>query len=72
MSLAAVSTADEARGQRLAESLLRTLLFAAREHGASTALLNVEAQNSSARRLYERLGFAERYRYWYRKQPATT
>ena len=34
----------------------------------SKALLPVEAGNAPARRLYERLGFAERYRYVYRQR----
>ena len=42
----------------------------AREHGARTALLNVEAPNQPARRLYDRMGFEEHYRYWYRERPA--
>ncbi|MCR9098184.1 MAG: GNAT family N-acetyltransferase [bacterium] len=70
VSLVAVATVPSSRGQRLAESVLRTILFAAREHDAEFALLNVEAPNQPARRLYERMGFAERYRYWYRERSA--
>ncbi len=70
VSLVAVATADAQRGKGLAESVLRAILFAAREHGADRGLLNVEAPNQSARRLYERMGFVERYRYWYREAPA--
>ena len=70
VSLVAVATAASSRGHRLAESVLRTILFAAREHDAEFALLNVEASNQPARRLYERMGFEERYRYWYRERSA--
>ena len=68
VSLVAVATADAHRGERLAESVLRSILFAARERGAERAILNVEAPNQPARRLYERMGFLERYRYWYRER----
>ena len=70
VSLVAVATEPASRGLRLAESVLRTILFAAREHDARFALLNVEAPNRPARRLYERMGFEERYRYWYRERSA--
>lgn len=65
-----VATAPEARGRRFAEHMLRGLFGAASPHGARFGLLSVEAENRSARRLYGRLGFVERYRYWYREQPA--
>ncbi|MEM9174867.1 MAG: GNAT family N-acetyltransferase [Myxococcota bacterium] len=68
VSLVAVATDAAHRGQRLAESALRTIVFAAREHGARSAILNVEAPNHPARRLYERMGFEARYRYWYRER----
>lgn len=71
VSFVQVATAESARGDRLADSVIRQLLFAARERGAKVGLLSVEAENLSARRLYERLGFEERYRYWYReREPA--
>lgn len=66
VSLSAIATHAEARGRGLATSLLRAILFAASEHDAERALLHVETHNTNARRLYVRLGFEERYRYWYR------
>ena len=69
VSLVEVATAEQDRGQRLAEHVLRAIIQKARAKGAARALLSVEADNSSARRLYERLGFVERYRYWYREAP---
>lgn len=71
VSIAQVATDPDCRGQGLAASVLRALLFAACEHDAAQALLSVEAPNASARRLYEKLGFVERYRYWYREAPPT-
>jgi ribosomal protein S18 acetylase RimI-like enzyme len=69
VSLVEVATAQEDRGQRLADDVLRAIIQKARANGATQALLSVEAHNSAARRLYERLGFVERYRYWYREAP---
>jgi ribosomal protein S18 acetylase RimI-like enzyme len=71
VSFVQVATDREARGCRLAEQVLRGILRAAHEQGAPLGLLSVEADNEAARRLYGRLGFVERYRYWYREQPAT-
>lgn len=68
VSVAAVATETASRGEGLAASNLSAILFAAREHDAERALLSVEASNHAARRLYERLGFVERYRYWYREK----
>ena len=68
VSFVQVATAPEARGQRFAERVLREILAAANESGSPTGLLSVEADNASARKLYDRLGFIERYRYWYREQ----
>lgn len=67
VSLVGVATHPAFRGERLAASNLRAILFAARELEAERALLGVEASNRSARRLYARLGFVDRYRYWYRE-----
>ena len=57
---------DRGLGRRVCQALLA---WAQRE-GAHTAYLAVMADNTAALHLYNRLGFREAYRYWYRKQPA--
>jgi ribosomal protein S18 acetylase RimI-like enzyme len=65
-----VYTREEARSQGLARLLCERLLSLAAKRGARVAYLQVEADNGSARRVYERLGFADRYAYHYRQAPA--
>lgn len=65
-----VFTRDSARGQGLASLLCRHLLALAAAEGGSVGYLQVEHDNLTARRIYERLGFAEAYRYHYRQLPA--
>jgi RimJ/RimL family protein N-acetyltransferase len=45
------------------------LLARAADAGAHTVYLQVVEANSAARRLYDGLGFAAAYRYWYRMAP---
>ena len=58
------------RGRGLARALCRQLLRLAMADGARVAYLQVEASNAPARRVYERLGFADAYAYHYRSPPA--
>jgi ribosomal protein S18 acetylase RimI-like enzyme len=51
----------EHRRQGVATALLRTLLEAGAERGATTAWLHVETDNAPALALYERLGFTEHH-----------
>jgi N-acetylglutamate synthase len=57
----------ELRGQGLGEAIMRALLEAAIDSGARRAYLQVVAGNAPAERLYDKLGFREEYRYWYRR-----
>jgi GNAT superfamily N-acetyltransferase len=61
-----VVTAPEHRNRGYAMTLLNSMLGWARESGAHHAYIQVVECNSSARRLYGKLGFQEVYRYWYR------
>lgn len=59
----------EHRRRRLGARISRAMLAWANERGAARAYLQVTADNVPAIRLYEHLGFEERYRYWYRMKP---
>lgn len=69
VSIALVGTEEGLRGHRLAERVMRSILYAARDRDANRALLSVEVANTSARRLYGRMGFGDRYDYAYYVQP---
>lgn len=62
-----VATAPEARGHGHARRTLLSALRWARLKGARRAWLQVEAANAPAIGLYRDLGFAEVYRYHYRR-----
>lgn len=64
-----VFTRESARGRGLARLLCERLLSLAAAQGAQLAYLQVEADNQFARRVYERLGFADAYAYHYRQAP---
>lgn len=61
-----VLTSPAKRRQGLAETLLYQLFAWSWTRGASTAWLAVVADNEPAKRLYQKLGFREVYRYHYR------
>ena len=65
-----VFTDPAERGQGLATILCTHLLWAARGEGARTAYLQVDAANTAARKVYQRLGFADAYAYHYRTADA--
>ena len=65
-----VYTHPAARKQGLAQLLCERLLSLAVNAGGRTGYLQVEGDNLAARRLYNRLGFAEGYSYHYRERPA--
>ena len=65
-----VHTLPTARHRGLATGLCRHLTTVALTMGADTVYLQVTADNSPARSLYEAMGFAEAYRYHYRAPPA--
>jgi ribosomal protein S18 acetylase RimI-like enzyme len=64
-----IYTPPDGRGNGLATSLCLRLLGIGREHGAKHGWLSVLANNASALKVYERLGFVTAYEYWYRVPP---
>jgi N-acetylglutamate synthase len=61
-----ICTVDEHRNQRIGTALCAHLMHTARLHGADRCWLSVIADNVSALRVYEKLGFSPVYEYWYR------
>lgn len=61
-----VFTSPPHRGKGLCTALCSRLIDCARAQDARVAYLQVEATNHAARRIYERLGFADGYGYHYR------
>jgi N-acetylglutamate synthase len=57
------------RQQNYGERLMRALLGWGRSNGACSAYLQVMCNNAPALRLYSKLGFQEKYQYWYRVKP---
>jgi ribosomal protein S18 acetylase RimI-like enzyme len=64
-----IVTAEGQRRKGFGRELTRSLLAWGQEQGATQAYLQVMLSNKPARRLYEQMGFAEIYRYWYRITP---
>jgi ribosomal protein S18 acetylase RimI-like enzyme len=64
-----VVTAAAARNRGLATALVKELLCRARQDRAAVAYVQVSADNIAARHVYHKLGFADRYAYWYRIEP---
>jgi ribosomal protein S18 acetylase RimI-like enzyme len=67
-----IVTAEGARNRGLATVLATELLRRAREDRAAVAYLQVSADNIAARHVYRKLGFVDRYAYWYRTEPGAT
>jgi ribosomal protein S18 acetylase RimI-like enzyme len=61
-----VGTVPEMRRQGLGTEILAALEAWGAGNGAARAALQVEADNAPAIAMYQRLGYAERYRYCYR------
>jgi ribosomal protein S18 acetylase RimI-like enzyme len=61
-----IVTSPDFRRRGYGEQIMRALLAWAKRQGAHTAYLQVMLNNPPALKLYEKLGFNEAYRYWYR------
>jgi predicted GNAT family N-acyltransferase len=57
---------EEFRGKGYGKEIVETLLSAAKELGATDAYLSVVNNNLIAKNMYEKIGFKETYKYWYR------
>ena len=64
-----VYTAPSHRQQGLAKLICERLLALASSEGGRVGYLQVEGDNHAARRIYQRLGFADAYAYHYRVEP---
>jgi N-acetylglutamate synthase len=62
-----IVTHPDYRGSGYGTALVESLLHWGKVNGAREAYLQVMVDNLPARRLYERFGFREVYRYWYRR-----
>lgn len=65
-----IVVAEPLRGQGLGRVLINQLLRWGKESGAHTVYLQVVQSNTTAQRLYARLGFTQQYIYWYRVRSA--
>ena len=59
---------EEFRGRGYGKEIVQTILEKAVEAGIEKAYLSVVNDNTIAKKLYEKLGFKEIYKYWYRKK----
>ena len=64
-----VFTRPSARGQGLAQLLCERMLALAASAGATVGYLQVDGANTTARRIYQRLGFVDGDGYHYRQPP---
>ncbi|UYP46100.1 hypothetical protein NEF87_002385 [Candidatus Lokiarchaeum ossiferum] len=63
-----IVVAKNHRNQGIGTQLIQYLLELGKNNGAQKAYLQVMLNNPAALHLYEKLGFQEQYRYWYRKK----
>jgi GNAT superfamily N-acetyltransferase len=69
LCVTAVTVAEEHRRRGLATAVMAALGDWARDRGATACVLQVVASNAPAMGLYDRLGFTEHHRYYYRWAP---
>ncbi|MFJ8084110.1 GNAT family N-acetyltransferase [Streptomyces sp. NPDC096205] len=69
---AAVEVAPERRREGLATAVMAALARQALDEGASAAWLQVETDNTAARALYARMGFAAHHAYHHYREPGTS
>ncbi|MFF2480043.1 GNAT family N-acetyltransferase [Paenibacillus sp. NPDC058071] len=69
VGLYGIVTDSAYRNQGFGEQMILHLLQWAKANGASRSYLAVVLRNAPAIRLYDKIGYKECYRYWYRVQP---
>jgi ribosomal protein S18 acetylase RimI-like enzyme len=63
-----IIVAKNERGAGYGQEIMTGILNAANHEKVKKAYLSVVVGNVSAENLYQKLGFTEIYRYWYRKK----
>jgi N-acetylglutamate synthase len=66
MGLFDIVVAPEHRKHGYGKEIVESLMHWGKTNGAQTAYLQVMLNNQPALKLYEKLGFTEEYKYWYR------
>jgi GNAT superfamily N-acetyltransferase len=61
-----IATDERFRRRGYGMQIVKSLMMWGKKQGASQCYLQVMIDNNPALQLYEKLGFIERYRYWYR------
>ena len=59
---------EEFRGKGYGREIVETILAKAKGAGIKKAYLSVVNNNAIAKNMYEKIGFKEIYKYWYRKK----
>jgi ribosomal protein S18 acetylase RimI-like enzyme len=57
------------RNRGYGRQIVESILHWGKQNGAQLSYLQVMLNNSSALRLYSKIGFTEKYQYWYRIRP---
>ena len=66
IGLFSILTDEKFRRQGYGNRVIDQILSWGKQNGAQKAYLQVELNNATARRVYSKLGFVEKYQYWYR------
>jgi N-acetylglutamate synthase len=60
---------QEYRSRGYGQQIVKSILYWGKQNGAQRSYLQVMLNNPPALRLYSKLGFVEKYQYWYRVKP---
>jgi ribosomal protein S18 acetylase RimI-like enzyme len=62
---------EKLRGKGYGSEIVEALLSEAAKRGVENSYLQVFSHNAAARHLYEKMGYREKYRFWFRKKGET-